>query len=439
MPPTPKRSTLPLPRYTRRKWLRAEGKWAYFFDLPSWARKDPACPLHNEPLGADYDAAVRKVEHVLLPLFDSWRSGGATDMVPKAEAVPGTFNWMVAEFKRDKRYKDLDAGTRKSYDYGLELARSHILKDGRRFGDVQVKAITPDVADRLHERILVAHDPVLGDDGEPVLDAKGNPVTVERERRTTANRAMRTCRRAWKVVHRKHTNLVPQENPFSKMGLQSAPAKETPTADLAELSAFIRHCDENGRASLGTAALLAWEWVQREEDIFGIFGTFDVRHYRPKERPNAARVLHEKTRQEAWVPLFDEDGAALYPELMARLDAVKRSRVGGLMIIRDWNDRKAKVPLPWITAKADLTYMRHEVKRLLVGAGLRPDLTFTSFRHGGMTEAGESDLTDREIQALSRHKTVHVIPRYAKRTMKQVATVAKKRRATRTKPDGLSE
>jgi hypothetical protein len=150
-------------------------------------------------------------------------------------------------------------------------------------------------------------------------------------------------------------------------------------------------------------------------------------------------VLHEKTREEAWVPLFDEDGAALYPELMARLDAVKRSRVGGLMIMRDWPDRKAKVPLPWVTEKGDLTYLRHEVKRLILGAGLRSDLTFASFRHGGMTEAGESDLTDREMQALSRHKTVHVLPRYAKRIMTQVATVAKKRRATRTKSADLSE
>jgi len=219
------------------------------------------------------------------------------------------------------------------------------------------------------------------------------------------------------------------------MGLQSGTVTATPTADLAELSAFISHCDAHGRASLGTAALLAREWVQREEDIFG---TFDVRHDRPKERPNTARIVHEKTREEAWVPLFDEDGAPLYPELMARLDAVKRSRVG-VLIMRDWKDRHAEAPVLWITDKGDLTYLRHEVKRLILGAGLRPKLTFTSFRHGGMTEAGDSDLTDREMQALTRHKTVQVLPRYAKRTMKQVATVAKKRRAERTKPDVMSE
>jgi hypothetical protein len=33
---------------------------------------------------------------------------------------------------------------------------------------------------------------------------------------------------------------------------------------------------------------LAWEWLQREQ---AIFGTFDVTRYRPKEHPNSVRVL----------------------------------------------------------------------------------------------------------------------------------------------------
>jgi hypothetical protein len=41
------RSALPLPRYVLRK-----------------------------PLGTDYETAVRRAETVLLPAFDSWRSGG---------------------------------------------------------------------------------------------------------------------------------------------------------------------------------------------------------------------------------------------------------------------------------------------------------------------------------------------------------------------------
>jgi hypothetical protein len=36
------------------------------------------------------------------------------------------------------------------------------------------------------------------------------------------------------------------------------------------------------------------------------------------------------------VPLFDEKNAPLYPELMAELDAIKRERIGVLMLRRDW-------------------------------------------------------------------------------------------------------
>ena len=39
-----------------------------------------------------------------------------------------------------------------------------------------------------------------------------------------------------------------------------------------------------------------------------------------------------------------ETGAPLYPELMAELDAIKRERIGGLMLCRDWGDRG-----PWPT------------------------------------------------------------------------------------------
>ena len=40
---------------------------------------------------------------------------------------------------------------------------------------------------------------------------------------------------------------------------------------------------------------------------------FDVTHYRPKERPNAVRVLHEKTGEENWVPLFDDAACRSIP------------------------------------------------------------------------------------------------------------------------------
>jgi len=50
------RSALPLPRYVLRK--PTKGGWAYFFNVPTWARK-AGCPVENEPLGTDYAAAGR--------------------------------------------------------------------------------------------------------------------------------------------------------------------------------------------------------------------------------------------------------------------------------------------------------------------------------------------------------------------------------------------
>jgi integrase len=80
-----------------------------------------------------------------------------------------------------------------------------------------------------------------------------------------------------------------------------------------------------------------------------------------------------------------------------------------------------------------------KVKQIIRVAGLRDELTFTSFRHGGLTEAGDAELTDAQIRAQSRHTSSKVLSRYVKRTMRQVAAGAQKRRAERTKRGQLSE
>jgi hypothetical protein len=248
------------------------------------------------------------------------------------------------------------------------------------------------------------------------------------------NHAMKTCRRAWNIALRRNPSMVPTLNPFAQMGLQSY-NRETPTATYGELESFRLKAQELGYGSLATAALIGWEWWQREEAIFGVF---DVTHYRPKDHPNSVRVVHPKTNEESWVPLFDEAGFPLYPELMAELEAIRRDRIGGLMLCRDWGSR-----LPWPTwprpGLIDLTHMSRKVKEIIRAAGLRDELTFTSFRHGGFTEAGDAELTDAQIRAQGRHKSNKVLPKYVKRTMRQVADGAKRRRAVRTDSGHLSE
>jgi hypothetical protein len=411
-----RRSALPLPRYVLRKPSKAG--WAYFFNPPTRARA-AGCPVKAEALGTNYSEAVLRAETTLLPAFDSWCSGGSTDAQAINVAKVGTLDWLFAEYRADRRFTKLDVRSRRNYEVGFRLVGSYRMKDGRRLGEAQLTAITAAVVDALYEKLVVVTD----------TDASGNNVTWER--RATINNAMKTCRRAWNVAARRNPGKVPLVNPFARMGLKAS-GRETPTATYAELKQFRAKAMEMGLSSLATAVLIAWEWLQRGRDIFA---NFDVAHYRPKERPNAVRVLHMKTGEENWVPLFDDAGVPLYPELMAELDALKRERIGGLMLRRDWGDRA-----PWPSGpNAELTHMSRKVKEIICAAALRKELTFTSFRHGGFTEAADADLSDAEIRAAGRHKSAKVLPRYAKRTMKQVAEGARKRRAMRTKADNLSE
>ncbi|MBP0116243.1 hypothetical protein JWS04_35355 [Bradyrhizobium vignae] len=133
---------------------------------------------------------------------------------------------------------------------------------------------------------------------------------------------------------------------------------------------------------MATAALVAGEWLQREEHVFG---AFEIAHYRPKERPNGVKIVHAKNGEEAWWPLFDETGEPLSPELMAELDEVKRTMVSG-RFSGEIAHRRASTPLPWITERKDLRYLRSVVKDIIVEAGIRIELSFTSFRHGGFTD-----------------------------------------------------
>jgi hypothetical protein len=408
-----------LPRYCRRKALKS-GQYAYFFEPPTWARKQ-GCHVRAEPLGTEYAAARDRAEQVLLPAFDSWRSRGLTDMAPPLP-VPGTFDWLACIFKSHQKWKEIGTSTQRCYDQGLSLFANHILKDGSRVGSKQVSDFTKGFVDAIYAKLLVVDD----------KDADGAPV--KRERRRFANAAMTACRRAWFVGQRAQETRVPAINPFSRMGLKArSPGqspRETPTANWDELVAFRMAAKKLGYGSVATAALLTWEWLQREEHVFG---AFEISHYRPNERPNAVRIVHPKNGEEAWWPLFDETGEPLFPELMAELDAIKKTTTAGLVFRRDHKHRRSPIPLPWITKRKDLRYLRRVVKKIVVAAAIRSELSFTSFRHGGFTEGADSDLTDAELRAAGRHRSTRQLPTYAKRTRKQLISGSKKRREERTK------
>ncbi|WLA54347.1 hypothetical protein [Bradyrhizobium diazoefficiens] len=296
------------------------------------------------------------------------------------------------------------------------------MKDGSRVGSKRLSDFTKAFVDAVYGKLLVA------------TKVSKNGEVIVRERRRYVNVAMASCRRAWFVGQRAQEKVVPANNPFSRMGLRSRapgqPIRPTPTATWDELVAFRAAATRLDYRSIGTAALLSWEWLQREQHVFG---AFDISHYRPSERPNSVRIVHPKNGEEAWWPLFDETGAALFPELTEELDEIRKASLPGLVFRRTHAHRSSAIPLPWITPRKDLRYLRSVVKKIVAEAGLRQELSFTSFRHGGFTEGADSDLTDAELRAAGRHRSSRQLPTYAKRTGKQLISATKKRREERTR------
>ena len=73
-------------------------------------------------------------------------------------------------------------------------------------------------------------------------------------------------------------------------------------------------------------------------------------------------------------------------------------------------------------------------------AGIDFGIKFMGLRHGGNTEAGDADLTDAQIRALSGHRTAEMTALYTKATMRQRRFGARKRlEERRTKGGNLSK
>jgi hypothetical protein len=202
----PPRTVQPLPRYVRRRWLRNKN-WAYFFEPPTWARK-AGCSIEAEALGNDYESARNRAESMLLPAFDSWRTGGLSDLAA-GKSLPGTFDWLVSVFKKHRAWVEIDRKTCRMYEQGMNLVADYVLKDGSRVGSKLLVTFTRGFVDALYAKILIVEE----------TDSEGR--TIQRERRRYANAAMTACRRAWFVGLRAQEQMVPAINPFANMGLKA--------------------------------------------------------------------------------------------------------------------------------------------------------------------------------------------------------------------------
>jgi integrase len=386
------------------KLLRS-GAVSYYWAPPTWARK-AGCSVHAEALGTDNARAKKRCDDVLNTQFEAWRTKGKN---PEAAGPPeGTFNWMATLYKTAPRYLKRPAKTRKSYDASLAIVSKFGLSDGRLFGSLSLASITPGAADRLFAKLCVG---------------------IKGQRARTAVMCMAVCKVAWNVAMRDRPDLVPALNPFAKIDLSAYRPKATRPVTPDELQRFVAAADAASEHSIGTAAMIAFYWLQRQVDILS---RFQWTAYRPKDAPEVVRVFHHKTGEMVSLPLFDEDGTALWPELMTRLDAAPHR--GTLIVTRDEPDRNRKIHLPW-----GEDYFRHRVAAIRAAAGIDPDVKFMGLRHGGNTAAADAGLTDAQLRALSGHRSAAMTQLYAKQTTKQRQMGARKLLDARTNRGNLSE
>jgi len=382
----------------------SNGATAYCWAPPSRAKR-AGYKVTSEALGTDYGEAKRRCDEILNPHYKTWLNEGAE---ATTWVALGTFDWMVAVYKASPKYTKLPAKTRSSYDQVLRLVSQHKLTSGNLLGTRSLNAFTPDVADKLFEKLKI------------------NPRGGERLR--TAVLAMRVCARAWKIARRAAPRGVPFDNPFVKMGL-TYKAKQTRPFEYAALMKFVETADGMGHHSVGTAAMISFLWLQRQVDILERLAWSQ---YRPADAPNMVRIMHHKTGVPMDVPLLDDDGSELFPELTARLDASEKR--GTLIITRDNPDRFKGVYLPW-----KQRHFLRTVDKIRTAAGIDADVKFMGLRHGGNTEGGDAGLTDAQLRALSGHKTASMTQLYTKRTVQQRKEGARKRRNSRTKTGQMSE
>jgi len=384
----------------------ASGRTGYYWSPPTHSIK-AGCPVKAEALGSDFATAKARCDDVLNPQLDAWRNEGPLPAIGSQIRV-GTFDWLVALYKAAPQYTSKPQRTRSGYDAALRLISSFKLKDGRHIGSLALTSITPALADKLYDKLRVKEDGT--------------------ERTRTAILSMSIAKRAWNVAHRAKSEIVPVANPFAKMGL-SYKAKATRPVTHDELVRFVAAADKAGEPSLGTAAMIAFFWLQRQEDILS---RLTWGHYRPDDAPEIVRVFHHKTGELVEVPLFDTDGTALWPEIMDRLDGATRR--GTLIVIREQPDRWTKQHMPW-----QIDYFRHRVAETREAAGIDPQVKFMGLRHGGNVEGANAGLTDAQLRALSGHLTTAALLRYAQATPHQRREGARKRLAARTKKASVSE
>lgn len=418
-----------LPENVRPKPL-ANRTTGYYWELPPWARpkkvRDASgkviqivkverhgvrCPIDSEPLGTDALVAYAKA-NALNEAFEQWKNGEL-----RIEAVKGTVRWLFVWYRGFDRFKRLDHRTRADYVRLMDIVSDHPMKNGV-LGSKAAAKVTAAVADRLYTKFR----PILG-----VRQAKY---------------AMQVCSRVWNEAtrHREETGVL--HNPFSNMGLSSKTAKGNRETSREEYDLYRKTARAMGLQSMATAAALAFELTARVWDVFG-FKDPDGRKARGFPwigyRPGVSiTYTQSKGGKIHTLPLIgrERDGEGgwqvvpLYPELEEEL--ARTPQTADTIVIEE---RTGK---PYLKRYAATVH-----RRICEKANLPTDMTFTGFRHGGLTELGDAEVDD--LRPISGHIELQTTGIYNKANTRKATKAGLKRLAyvreqqSETEAEGASD
>ncbi|SIO47883.1 hypothetical protein SAMN05443247_06013 [Bradyrhizobium erythrophlei] len=398
--------SIALPPYTRVHTSEATGVDYLRWEASSKDRKagfKPACVA----LGTDVPKAIARVKNDLLPRLRAFQSG-STALHLSLASVPGTVDELLHIYMTEPTSTFLtncSEKTQKMVKSLLKQGANHVLRsgphEGLRFGSLTIEQADAAEARRLRLEFQVVRTPKTDPEiGEAYFDCRVRPRRAE-----LMFEALKAAFNATRGIYK----LTPSENPFAGQKFATRMKKETYAADFDDLIQTLVVANVKKRRNIGTMCLTAYDLKIRVESIGS---RLMVEHYKPADRPFQMLITHWKTKRATWIDLHDEDGKPLYEALEARLDECKGDRTTGILIPKD-----GTLDEPWGRPDGTMaTGFYPELREILDEAGLPEVCTFTSFRHGGITESAEAGCTENEMMILSGHLFAGTVQKYAKRT-----------------------
>ncbi len=145
------------PRFVVAKVLPS-GTTAFYFNVPKY-HLEKGCPNLNQALGMDYiDACGPDGKGgraaMLNARFDEWQAIAA-GIPPESPTRIGSVDWLFRTYKTTKAYLEkVSPRSRIDYERVMHLVADTVTNKGDRVGSRMIKAISPQGADKIYERII---------------------------------------------------------------------------------------------------------------------------------------------------------------------------------------------------------------------------------------------------------------------------------------------